>query len=593
MSDYVSSEDQSRVIERLRQFFLWDVLVCIVAGLAMVALYAFFPTPFFLIMFFEIMLFIGLLIVARELMERSHLDAAISVLAIGLWIITASIAIAAPVAIPVALLLLVLSVMVALPIVSGGALLRLIVGAALLSGLITGFQLSDGFFDLSIIPDWSVAAILVVAVPVTAGLIFLLLWQYSRRLTETLSRTRETNLQLHSEVGERRRAETKLQDTLDELRQTQQQAVQHERMRALGQMASGIAHDFNNALSPIVSFSAMLLDSPESLDDKKQVTEDLGIINIAARDAATVVKRLRDFYRDPDLNEIVTDVAVNDIVKESVSLTQPRWKAQAQSEGLTITVETKLGEVTNVPGNPAELREALTNLIINASDALKENGTIELSTWAEDAFVAIEVRDTGIGMPPEVVELCMDPFYSTKGERGTGMGLAMVYGIVQRHRGTIDVKSTVGVGTTFVMRFPRERDTVGTTRPPREPGLSKGQHVLVVDDDPLGRAVLSRLLESDGHSLELAENGREGLDKLRAGKYDLLITDRAMPGMNGDQLAEAVKQYAPDTPIVMVTGFGDIMAGSAEQPAHIDAVVPKPIDRDELRRAIASVTVAS
>ncbi len=401
------------------------------------------------------------------------------------------------------------------------------------------------------------------------------------------------NQRLGSEIGERANAEKKLRETLNELQQTQQQVVQHERMRALGQMASGIAHDFNNALSPIVSFSGMLLDSPESLDDKEQVREDLTIISTAAQDAAKVVKRLRDFYREPDLNEIVADVALNDIIKESVSLTQPRWRDQAQSEGLTIAVETELGEIPSVPGNPAELREALTNLLINASDAFKEDGTIKLTTRPEGAFVAIEISDSGVGMPPEVVERCMDPFYSTKGEKGTGMGLAMVYGIVQRHKGTIDVKSKLGEGTTFTMLVPLHRDTVAITITPQmTQGLSKALHVLVVDDDPLGRAVLGRLLEGDGHTFELAENGQEGLDKFQAGEYDLVITDRAMPGMNGDQLAEAVKQHAPATPIVMVTGFGDIMAGSAEKPEHIDVVVPKPIERDDLRRAMVDVSPA-
>jgi signal transduction histidine kinase len=423
-----------------------------------------------------------------------------------------------------------------------------------------------------------------------------------------------------------------------ELRQAQQQVIQQERLRALGQMASGIAHDFNNALSPILGFSELLLTVPENLDDREKATRYLRTIHTAAQDAANVVSRLREFYRHREKGEFFQPVHLNRLVEQTISLTQPRWKDQAQAEGRTVDIRTDLKPVPFVAGNEAELREVLTNLIFNAVDAMPEGGTITirtrvtgpprqrftgsfhhpgsqvkdqsrvqgpgsrvedsglrtldsgLATGGDGSWVEVAVSDTGTGMTEEVRQRCLEPFFSTKGERGTGLGLAMVFGTVQRHEGEIDIETEPGRGTTFILRFPVMRERGGGVEGRRqEEGLSRPLRVLVVDDNPTVRELVIAYLAIDGHTVDSATSGREGLEKFRAGHYDLVLTDRAMPEMGGDQMAAAVKRLAPRKPVIMLTGFGDMMQAADENPAGVDVVLSKPVTRSKLREALAKV----
>jgi signal transduction histidine kinase len=193
-----------------------------------------------------------------------------------------------------------------------------------------------------------------------------------------------------------------------------------------------------------------------NLSDKATALEYLGIINTAGRDAAEVVSRLRDFYRPRSDSDLFESLDLNGIINEAVLLTRPKWKQQATDESKPISVEMELGEIAPIHGNAAELREMLTNLIFNAADAMPKGGTITLRTsQPNDGEVALEVQDTGAGMTAEVRARCLDPFFTTKGDEGTGLGLAMVLGIVQRHKGRIDIESQPGEGTTFSITLPR------------------------------------------------------------------------------------------------------------------------------------------
>ena len=244
---------------------------------------------------------------------------------------------------------------------------------------------------------------------------------------------------------------SQLEAAYAELKQTQQNIIQQERLRALGEMASGIAHDFNNALTPILGFSELLLKRSEGLDDRDTVERYLRMMNMAAQDAATVVSRLREFYRKREEGENFAPASLHDLVGQAISLTQPRWKDEAQAKGITIKMEIDLQEVPLIIGDESELREALTNLVFNAVDAMPDGGTITLRTRRDGNQVVLEVSDTGTGMTEEVRQRCLDPFFTTKGTHGTGMGLAMVYGIVQRHEGTLDIESEADKGTTLIL----------------------------------------------------------------------------------------------------------------------------------------------
>jgi signal transduction histidine kinase/CheY-like chemotaxis protein len=383
-----------------------------------------------------------------------------------------------------------------------------------------------------------------------------------------------------------RESNMRLEKTLDQLETTQDQVIRQERLRALGQMASGIAHDFNNALSPIFGFSELLLGIPGILDDREKVREYLLTINTAAQDASNIVKRLREFYRQREVDEMFAAVNINDLVDQAITLSQPKWKVQTQSTGVTIKIKTELSEIPPFIGNESELREVLMNLIFNAVDAMPGNGVITIRTRSDDHNVFIEVRDTGAGMTEEVRRRCLEPFFSTKGDHGTGLGLSMVYGIVQRHGGEIDIRSKEGEGTTFIVRIPLDSEEELGEDEVANYGDIGSLHVLVVDDDIPVLNVVTSYLGVDGHTVETATNGFEALAKYRRDRFDLVITDRAMPDMSGIQLANTIKQISPDATVIMLTGFGDMMKAHGELPENLDDILSKPVKLADFREAI-------
>ena len=405
----------------------------------------------------------------------------------------------------------------------------------------------------------------------------------------------QSNARLQKEIAERKRAEEEtlesnrqLATALGQLRATQQQIIQRERMHALGRMSNGIAHDFNNALAPILGFSELLLMKPETMADPVKLRRYIEMIHTAAKDSAQVVSRLREFYRYREVGEVFPPVVINDLVQQVISFTQPQWKDQALAAGVNLEIRTELGSVPTVGGNEAELHEALVNLVFNAIDAIPKRGTITIRTEVQGRWVVITVTDDGLGMSPEVKERCLEPFFTTKEDQGTGLGLGSVYGIIRRHEGEIDIQSEEGRGTSVSISLPLERgDKVPQSPKPLAPA-SAALRILVVEDEPLVREVLGVYLSEDKHDVTTAVNGRDGLDKFMAGKFDLVLTDRAMPEMNGDQLAVEIKKIKPKQPVILLTGFGDLMSGTGEQPAGVDLVVSKPFTLNTLRIAIAT-----
>jgi PAS domain S-box-containing protein len=387
----------------------------------------------------------------------------------------------------------------------------------------------------------------------------------------------------HRSEAELQRSHRQLEETLAQLKTTQRQVLQQERLRAMGEMASGIAHDFNNSLSPIVGFAELLMRRPDMPTETAQ--QYVKLINTAARDAASVIRRLRELYRERAESTPDAAVDLGRCLEEATALTEPRWKSQAQSRGLTIKVVRDVAEIPVILGDPGAIREMLTNLIFNAVDAMPEGGTITMRARVDGDDVLLTVADTGTGMSEEVRRRCLEPFFSTKDQQGTGLGLSMVQATVQRHRGTIAVDSTPGLGTTFSMRLPIHTHAAATpveetTETPRR------LRILVVEDDPLVRMAVTEQLSSQGHTVQSATNGLEGL-------VDLVLTDRAMPEMGGDQLATTIKQISPTKPIIMLTGFGDLMTVKGERPPSVDAVVSKPVTLDTLSAAIRQVFARS
>jgi signal transduction histidine kinase len=399
----------------------------------------------------------------------------------------------------------------------------------------------------------------------------------------------EAELEAANEVLVARNAE--LQVALATLKTTQQHVIQQERLRALGQMASGIAHDFNNALVPILGFCELLQIRPDILADRVKAMSYLETIQTAAKDAASVVSRLREFYRADKGEKPFAPVNLKRLLEQTITLTRPKWKEQAQAAGVHIDVSLDLQPVPPIAGEESALREVLTNLVFNAVDAMPVGGRLTLRTRREGNSAVMEVSDSGTGMTEEVRKRCLEPFFSTKGEHGTGLGLSMVFGIVQRHSGSLDILSEPGVGTSFVIKLPLMDAIVGHADDAPLGKPARGLRILVVDDEAPVRDTLAAVLAADGHEVTLAIDGSDGLRKFGAGRFDVVITDKAMPRMNGDQMAATIKTIAPETRIILLTGFG-LFYDKKDFP-DIDVLASKPVRITALREAIATATSLS
>ena len=426
---------------------------------------------------------------------------------------------------------------------------------------------------------------------------------------------------------ENARLYTTTQQALADVQHAQGELVRAETLRGLGQMAAGIAHDLNNTLATVLGQTelAKLAAPPPELQ------EILALIETAAADGAAVVRRVQEFARPKGTSPLAPcDLAA--LVRETLELTRPRWQAEPQRRGVSIAVELALDGLPPILGHPPELREALTNLVFNAVDAMPHGGTLTLAARVVDrwtggttldqwtsgvvdagepiytatsallhqstappvhpasSWVELTVTDSGIGMPPEVQAKVFEPFFTTKGFKGTGLGLALVYGILERHGGRITVTSALGQGTTFTLTFQRVAAPAEPATPVAAFRLTPSRHVLVIDDDPLVRKTLAALLQAAGHHVRDAVSGPAGLALLADEAVDLVLTDLGMPGMNGWEVARAIKAIYPTLPIVLLTGWQEQAPGEEADRQAVDLILGKPVPLDVLRRVVSELT---
>jgi PAS domain S-box-containing protein len=391
-----------------------------------------------------------------------------------------------------------------------------------------------------------------------------------------------------------------LQRAYEDLRQTQQAVLQQERLRALGQMASGIAHDINNAISPIALYTESLLEKEPNLSERARA--HLETIRRAIEDVTQTVARMREFYRSREQQVALAPVDINRLVEQVIEHTRVRWRDMAQQRGVSIDVRKELdAKVPSILGAESELRDALVNVIFNAIDAMPEGGPLTIRTrvvrepLSGKRLVQLEVVDAGVGMDEETRRRCLEPFFTTKGERGTGLGLSMVYGTMQRHGAEIEIESAVGKGTTMGFGFVVPESVASASAAADMARPAGPLKMLLVDDDPLVLRVLADTLEADGHAVTTADGGSAGIEAFRAAHADgepfrVVITDLGMPYVDGRKVASAIKQIAPATPVVLLTGWGQRMAAEGDTPAHVDRVLGKPPKLAVLRATLAELT---
>ncbi len=380
-----------------------------------------------------------------------------------------------------------------------------------------------------------------------------------------------------------------------ELHASREAALQQERLRALGQMASGVAHDINNAISPVSIYCDLIQQTETNLNDESK--DFLKTIQHAIQDVAGTVARLREFYRKRDEQIELFPIALNHVAKEVVKLTRARWVDMPQERGIVIQMDLQLANaLPDVPGIETEIREAVINLVFNAVDAMPEGGRLTLRTGLTEEKpprVFIEVGDTGVGMDAETRHRCLEPFFTTKGEHGTGLGLAMVCGVAQRHDAEIIIESERGKGTTIRLTFTVPDGALLKRAPADEPVQVPPLRVLVVDDDPLITRALDFGLQVGGHTVVVASGGKEGIERFLAAlaegpPFQAVITDLGMPHVDGRQVAAAVKAAAPATPVILLTGWGQRLIAADEIPENVDRVLSKPPRLREVAEALAA-----
>jgi PAS domain S-box-containing protein len=372
---------------------------------------------------------------------------------------------------------------------------------------------------------------------------------------------------------------------ITEQKQERERAGRADKLRALGQLATGVAHDFNNSLAAILGRAQLIMRRTQ--DD--ELIRNLAVIMTAAEDAAATVRRIQTFARKSSVAEMeLLDIA--SLLRDAVEITRTRWQNEARAGGRLIDVILNAEERFFTRGNASELREVFVNLIVNSVDAMPNGGKVTICCKRDGDRLKLRFADSGIGMEEDVRERVFEPFYTTKGVHGTGLGLAVSYGIVERHYGTISVSSKPGEGTTFYIDLPiDELSEAGPAS--QKPAIANAPSlsVLVIDDEEVVRETLAEMLADLDHKVVTADCGREALKKVISDDFDLVFTDLAMPEMDGWETARAIRKQKPALPVVLVTGYGATAQPPNGETDLVAGIIGKPFDFEQVSGTIARV----
>ncbi|HEX8652864.1 MAG TPA: ATP-binding protein [Pyrinomonadaceae bacterium] len=415
----------------------------------------------------------------------------------------------------------------------------------------------------------------VILVTPIVGIVFFTYQTYLKNIEALAAAAKAEEAQRHVE---------ELNHYIAEQERIREQYSQIEKLSALGELASGVAHDFNNTLAGILGRAQLM----QMTKDPEKMEKGLHLIIKTAKDGAKTIKRIQDFARqrrDYDFAPVPVDQLLLDISE----ITRPRWKNHAEAASVHINLELQSRSNALVMGDESELREVLVNMVFNAVDAMPEGGRLTLSTEEVDGEVLIAVADTGTGMDDDVRPRIFDPFFTTKGRAGMGLGLAVSYGIIRRHEGTVEVESELGRGTTFRIRLPiakgiHKPQAVGHSAQSVNllPSQSNKIRILVVEDECPVRELLRDILENAGYQVMLAESGHEALELFQALRFDAIFTDLGLPGMSGWELARAIRARDRHIPLAAITGWGGAIGSKEQKEAAVNWVVAKPFTVEQI-----------
>ena len=363
--------------------------------------------------------------------------------------------------------------------------------------------------------------------------------------------------------------------------QTEDKLLQSERMVAMGEMASGVAHDFNNVLTGILG-RAQLLQFREIPEDMLQ---DVQTIEKIAHNGAEVVRRIQVFTRSRSAANL-TPVDMNSIIRDVVDLTRPRWYDQAKSHNVHIDMMTELNPIPRVKGNEAELREVLTNLIVNAIDAIRERGSIRILSEQIGDKISVTIKDDGVGIPSELHRKIFAPFFSSKGVNGTGLGLTVARKIVERHVGEITVDSVPGEGATFRIVFPVAKMLSETKENPKSDQVIEPAVIMVVDVDDNVRELMKDVLEKDGHEVYCFDNGIEAVASLPEIQPEIIISDISLPDTDGSEIVRQIRGSHPNVHIILSSGLDDHVYQEKMCDSQVELMIKKPFNIQQLRSVL-------
>jgi len=381
-----------------------------------------------------------------------------------------------------------------------------------------------------------------------------------------------------------------LKTAYEQLQEAQDRIIQTEKLRALGEMSSGVVHDFNNILAAILGRIQLIsrqMDGFKECSGRQLLEKNLDLIEKAANDGSQILSRISEFTKKKPSEKFV-ELQIDQIISDTIELTKPRWHDHALALGKSIDVEFHRTGQLQTTGSPSELREVFTNLINNAADAIQERGKIVINAWPEsNSVIRVTVEDTGEGMLPETRKKIFQPFFTTKGARGTGLGLSVTYGIIARHKGLIEVESELGRGTKFDITIPIRKAGEDETRFIEVPAI-KGDtgSILIVDDEEQFRDVVAEILQSAGHRVESANSGQQALLMLAESSFDIVITDLGMSGISGWELADQIHRVHPETKIILATGWGANLDDETLRAHNVHSLICKPFKIEEILRAV-------
>jgi GAF domain-containing protein/ActR/RegA family two-component response regulator/anti-sigma regulatory factor (Ser/Thr protein kinase) len=379
-----------------------------------------------------------------------------------------------------------------------------------------------------------------------------------------------------------------LENAYEDLMRAQDRLIKTEKLQRWGEMAGGVVHDFNNILTSILGRTQLLWKKleREKAEGSENLIRDLQLIEKSITDGAKILSRIQEFTKTKkDTNFSL--VNLNEIVEDSLEMTESYRESKAALSGIRIKVKKDLESIGEISGNATELREVVTNLIINAVDAMPQGGILTLKSHQDEESIYLVINDTGIGMSEEIKNKIFEPFFTTKGDQGTGLGLSVAYSIMARHEGEIEVRSSPGQGSTFTIKLPKCRETRISEKTKKLSG--EQSRVLIIEDEKNIREVLDETLSAEGYEVTCAATGMEGIELFKKKEFDLVITDLGIPNMSGWEVADQIKSINPSTPVVLSTGWRLKLDPVKMKSQNVDRVIKKPFNLEQVLEVVSDL----